>query len=402
MDAVKKRRLSESTSSDLGHSTPRPSVKKPKNESSPGPSSDAELSLEDLVDFSTLTNPSQATIQQRFEAIAKALLCDNYLVVVSGNKETKYEILELEFYLWMDRFHEDPFTHGSEEQKIAGQWYFHRAPRWSQDSRRSVTSTTAYRDGSRKGLDLTIGRAPSTSSSNQTETPTTSTATGSELKGGALLRSIRRVSTNKVTSGPSLLVDELLKSSNVNSIPELVSKKWDDDISAFHSNLDSGSGSTYLCLKKRDSNSLKGGFGGTTTLKMFRSPRIGLELSHSGTKATPDHPRLIYLSRPYRYFVHPKLLDKGRAQTFLGVLRTYQEEKGTPYSDMGKKSKFRMEVMRVMNMKENTMDKYFIDFLDGVEKGDIKSFVGSAGKGASSSPATYLKMMGSLEKFMKA
>lgn len=42
--------------------------------------------------------------------------------------------------------------------------------------------------------------------------------------------------------------------------------------------------------------------------------------------------------------------------------------------------------------------KYLGDYKAGLQNGALHSFVGSAGKGASASPATYLKMMGTLER----
>ncbi|KAG6885596.1 hypothetical protein C0992_005019, partial [Termitomyces sp. T32_za158] len=136
---------------------------------------------------------------------------------------------------------------------------------------------TAYRGGSRKGVDLTFGgshpetrnvsayfeNAVSTVESNQ-----------SSARGGALLRSLRRVSDSKVISGPSLLVDEILRLSNAADIPELVEKKWKGDTSAF------GSRPNSLFLRARASFS-------QPKAAVYRSPRIGLELSHPGTTATP-------------------------------------------------------------------------------------------------------------------
>ena len=34
-----------------------------------------------------------------------------------------FAILELEFYLYKTGCHEDPFTHGTEEQRLSGRWY---------------------------------------------------------------------------------------------------------------------------------------------------------------------------------------------------------------------------------------------------------------------------------------
>jgi hypothetical protein len=58
----------------------------------------------------------------------------------------------------------------------------------------------------------------------------------------------------------------------------------------------------------------------------------------------------------------------------------------------------RHELVRITAIREPTVKKYLEDYKAGVDHGDLKSFVGSAGKGASSSPSSYLKMMGTLEK----
>jgi hypothetical protein len=49
-------------------------------------------------------------------------------------------------------------------------------------------------------------------------------------------------------------------------------------------------------------------------------------------------------------------------------------------------------------MKEQSVVKYLADYMSGVEKGNLQSFIGVSGKGASASPSTYLKMMGTLER----
>lgn len=94
--------------------------KKPrtKHATSEEPSSDTTTAtqLQRLLDFSSLAN--ERDILHRFEDIADEILLRFRLVV----NKTELEILELEFYLWKDRVHEDPFTHGSEEQKVSGRW----------------------------------------------------------------------------------------------------------------------------------------------------------------------------------------------------------------------------------------------------------------------------------------
>ena len=56
------------------------------------------------------------------------------------------------------------------------------------------------------------------------------------------------------------------------------------------------------------------------------------------------------------------------------------------------------KLARLTGMKEKTIIKYLADYNSGVDKGDLQSFIGASGKGASASPATYLKMMGTLEQ----
>ena len=78
-----------------------------------------------LLDLSSLT--SQEDISARFDAIGEALLHHFWLRVKSINANgvedhADYEVLELEFYLYSPGCHEDPFTHGSEEQRHSGRW----------------------------------------------------------------------------------------------------------------------------------------------------------------------------------------------------------------------------------------------------------------------------------------
>ena len=92
------------------------SVKKPK----PDEKHEEQLLL-NLLDFTSLTTTDD--ILARFDVLSRALLHDFHLVVRCGTVDTLFEILELEFYLQKAGCHEDPFTHGSEEQKVSGRWY---------------------------------------------------------------------------------------------------------------------------------------------------------------------------------------------------------------------------------------------------------------------------------------
>ncbi|KAG6815397.1 hypothetical protein H0H93_009935, partial [Arthromyces matolae] len=345
--------------------------------------------LQRNLDFSTLTTTS--SIEERFSQIGRALLNDFHLVVRSNDQETVFEILELEAYFRKDGCHEDPFTHGSEEQKICGRWYFHRSPRRSNDSTSSLTSSTGYRGGSRKGLDITFGGPPPPA-------PTLSPYFGGSQaqastsyipqvppRGGALLRSLRRISDNTIISGPSLLVDEILRLSDASNISELVENKWGRETSAF---ISSRPNSLFLRPRLPSGSQSK-----PTTI--YRSPRIGLDLSHPGTTPSISHPRAIFLSRPYRYFTHPNLLtSKGRPQTFLGVLQTCLE---TSYVGHDLESEGLLsELATITGLGEKTARRYLEFYKEGKSSGKLEDFVGAKGKGAGSSPATYLQMMGTL------
>ncbi|KAF8967490.1 hypothetical protein BDZ97DRAFT_1916773 [Flammula alnicola] len=355
------------------------------------PSADTRLlSLQSLLDFSLVTTEDE--ISTRFDQIAKALIHEFRLVVRRENaRDVEFEILEAEFYLQVGGCHEDPFTHGSEEQKVGGRWYFHRAPRFSKDSHRSLTSTTEYRGGSRKGMDLTFG-GPLQSTEPLSEG--TSTLAGRLLRGGILLRSVRQTATGKVVSGPSLLVDQILSASGVSSIEDLVENKWEKNTSAFHS--DASNHTTCMFLKPVPS---------TTTQKrpptIYFSPRIGLDLSHPGTTSPttlPLHPRIRFLPRRYRFFVHPEwLVANGRPQTFLGVLQSCISSYPS-HADGLKKASLSREIARITGTKESTSAKYLADYIAGRTAGVglLESFIGTKGKGASSSVSTYLKMMGAL------
>jgi hypothetical protein len=127
---------------------------------------------------------------------------------------------------------------------------------------------------------------------------------------------------------------------------------------------------------------------------VYRSPRIGLDLSHPGTTNTPAHPRVVYISKLYRYFVLPHLLtSNGRSQTFLGIYRTCVDS-GRYGSDDA--SSLRRELIELSGLKEATVIKYLTDFQLGVDRGTLSAFIGA--KGASASPSNYLRMMGTLHR----
>jgi Fe2+ or Zn2+ uptake regulation protein len=74
-----------------------------------------------LLDLSSVIEEEEIT--NRMTQISEALLHDILLVARNASgKETEFEVLEAEFYLQIEGIHEDPFTHGTEEQRLSGRW----------------------------------------------------------------------------------------------------------------------------------------------------------------------------------------------------------------------------------------------------------------------------------------
>jgi hypothetical protein len=80
-----------------------------------------------LLDFSSPSLSSNASIVERFDRISEHLFQRSYLVCCStkrdgGPKRVLYELLEFEFYLVKLECHSDPFTHDGEDQRLSGAW----------------------------------------------------------------------------------------------------------------------------------------------------------------------------------------------------------------------------------------------------------------------------------------
>ncbi|KAI6098541.1 hypothetical protein F5141DRAFT_1032613 [Pisolithus sp. B1] len=339
-----------------------------------------ETPLISLLDLSALTTREE--ISSRFDAIAREVLCNYVLTIVHNGIYSDYEILELEFYLQKSGCHEDPFTHGSFEQEQSGQWYFHRTPCRADgtSSGLPVRAAGGYRGGTRKGLDVTLGPPPFTA-----ERPRIIT-----VRGGALLRTLRRYPEQKIICGPSLLVDEVLRASGASSISDLVTGVWNDDIGAL--TVPAHPRSTYMYLRSRGESLVP---PSKTLQIVYNSPRIGLDLSSPETKVSLEHPRVVFVGAPYRYIIHPELLTaKGRLQTFCGLYTALRESNQYPHDS----AELKQELCRLMGLKEPSVAKLLDDFRAGYETGMLKSFVGSVGKGVCQSSSAYLKMMGTLQR----
>lgn len=209
------------------------------------------------------------------------------------------------------------------------------------------------------------------------------------------MRTLRRVSDSTVISGPSLLVDELLRSSGADDIPALVNEKWLGDISAFRAPPsaeipDSNPATLFIGVKEESSSSSS---STRASLQIYKSPRIGLDLSHPSTRLDPSDRRVRYVSKPYRYFILPHLLTaNGRGQTFLGV-----HDHCVNVLQISKKSLLVGKISSLTGVQSKTVDKYLTTYREALESGELERFIGARGKGASSSPGTFLQLMGALQ-----
>lgn len=286
----------------------------------------------------------------------------------SPPKDIKYEILELEFYFHKPSCHADPFTHRATEQGRSCQWYFHRTPT------ATGVSATSYRGGSRKGMDLTFG------SSIISLSESVSQADSDSIRGGILLRTIRRVNDQRVVSGPSRLVDEVLAQSGAQSISDLVQSKWNEDTFAFSTTVPGSRPSLRIIPRQRSS----------AITDLYRCPRIGLDLSHRSTTNSPLDPRIVFVCKPYRYIVHPELLTfNGRPQTFVGVYDHFSASKeGAPV-------KLAKNIANATGIQEQTVLKYIESLRLGIEgKRSLGSFIRTKTR----SVGDYLTMVGALRR----
>ena len=131
---------------------------------------------------------------------------------------------------------------------VGGGTYFHTHSTSFLD--RPATAAGGYRGGTCKGLDLTIAGSISSTYFGIT------TPTSSLLRDGILLRTIQRKSDAVVISGPSLLVNEILRVHGAYNISELVHSIWGGNTMALQSHRPTTSQTNTSCtLSLRPSGS---------------------------------------------------------------------------------------------------------------------------------------------------
>ncbi len=126
-------------------------------------------------------------LERYFVNVAKLLLLENKLMA----GEVSYQLVEVEFYFHSNDLHPDPYSHFSQypnsvklKQSVIGSWYFHR-----------FTGIKNYTH-TRRGVDLTFGNGEQ------------------NRYGGILIRTIKRMDDNRIISGPSRVVAELISAAN--------------------------------------------------------------------------------------------------------------------------------------------------------------------------------------------
>jgi 3-methyladenine DNA glycosylase Mpg len=251
-----------------------------------------------------LLKPNAVSFDDWFVALARQLLHGSRIVVAGR----PHRLVEVECYCFSDG-HRDPFTHCHPLQSEPGHWYFHR-------------SGGSYRNGSFKGLDLTIG-------------------TEKAGHGGVLIRSIE-TPDGRLIAGPSLVVDHLLSASGYGSVADL------DRAIGGRRPGDSGS---ELCLKAAEAR----GDGESELPRIYRSARIGLTLKRRKPDAAD------YLLRPYRFLTEPRRIGKGRLHLALALHMAGQ----TPE-----------QIAAISGSPRRSIQRYIAEFEAGRQQRDFASYVG--------------------------
>ena len=141
-------------------------------------------------------------------------------------------------------------------------------------------------------------------------------------------------------------------------------------------------------------------------LRIFRSPRIGLDISHptipspspspssSSLAAALAHPRVTFIARPYRFFVSPYVLTaNGRGQTFVGV-----HDALVARGHCKRDAELLGELVRLTGFKGPTTAKYLAELREGRAEGTLGEWTGPKGKAVTSSVTAWLRMIGTLRR----
>lgn len=216
----------------------------------------------------------------------------------------------------------------------------------------------------------------------------------SGTRGGILLRSVRVMETQKVVSGPSLLVDCILQHSGAGSIDELVSEHWNGDISAFPPNSNRASLS-LIPIPPSDASEEQ------EVSQIYCSPRIGLDLTNPTAAPSLSNQRVSFVQRRYRYFRLPTLLrTKGQAENFLGAMYHCLKVPGRSITELDHdwEAQFKKHWV-IANIEKVTGKTNAARWLKAFEAGTkvkVDMFCGAAGKTSKAGAEHILLMYGAI------
>lgn len=199
---------------------------------------------------------SQSELEEGFIEIAKLLLLQTTLKIAGK----PYQLMDVEFYFYNVDIHPDPYSHSFQyansvrkKQSVIGAWYFHR-----------FTGMAKYTH-TRRGFDLTYGDGDR------------------QRYGGILIRAMKSLEDERIITGPSRVVGELITA--MDNAVELERIAFDMQAGlAFDRN-------SWLHL---ESQALP------HKLSIYSAPRFGL------SDKAPT-----YQTKHYRFFTDPAILKKN-------------------------------------------------------------------------------------------
>ena len=246
------------------------------------------------------TLDSEAAFGPCFRQIADYLLLSSRLCI----HQVPHRLTEVECYYVSDA-HPDPFAHRHSTQKRVDRWYLHR-------------SGEGLKNGTYKGLDLTFGNHAAF--------------------GGILFRGVC-TPDDQLIDGPSLLVDYVLRQTQIDTVHELNRQLLPRNA------WDAGSPVYLARLQKKDH------------AKIWQSSRIGMSLKRR------DHPdeRLRFFFKQYRFLTEPRRIRKGKLSLCLNMYLH-----GVPL----------LEIQELTGSPRRTLDRYLADFEAGKNLDDPHQFLG--------------------------
>ncbi|CAI2372106.1 unnamed protein product [Moneuplotes crassus] len=251
------------------------------------PAIDSSQDLKTLVNFKLTKGMEPADFEPIFYSIAEKILNGCGIVVKKDKDIRVFRIIEIEFYLKHEEYHNDNFTHQDKDQMETLHWYFHKMGK-------------NYKCASYKGLDISFGRK------------------SEKMYGGILLRTLQDVDTLTFHEGSCNLVKEIFTLSEANEVKDFLElnknfSKSDilrtidySDIDTFKENEEANAITLVQFSGKKS--------GVWTPREIYKSPRVGLTLKRDAPE------KEYFLMRNYRFCTNPDSIKKCKSQIYLGLL----------------------------------------------------------------------------------